>query len=135
MCPESGRILSEGETYLNIGNSKFKVITLQKWITAPLTSNISPGPYESLSPSHALGCTGPINFENFSDFELDSEDESHSDHSETSDSANPSPATEYLFRKHLFDAQENLKGLSIVQSCIPSHKVKYGGSTLDGQCD
>ena len=114
MCPESGRILSEGETYLNISHSMFKVMALQKQNTALLTSNISPGPYESLSPSHALGHTGPINFENFLDFELDLEDGSHLDHSETSDSANPSPAMEDLFRKHLFDAQENLKGLSIV---------------------
>jgi len=113
-CPESGRILSEGETYLNIGHSMFKVMALQKWITAPLTSNIRPGPYESLSLSHALGHTGLVNFENFLDFELDLGDGSHLDHSETSDSANPSPAMEDLFRKHLFDAQDNLKGLSIV---------------------
>src|SRR5258707_12229399 len=93
---------------------------------------VAPPNHSALAPNLTDSC----NFEFFTEFQLDSDDEDihESDILDDVDSIHLAPSSEEMFHKWFSDAKMALKNLSNVRGHIPGNKVMYAGSTLNGKC-
>src|SRR5258708_35863849 len=106
----------------------------QKLVAPPNHSALAPNS-DLPHPSHSLAQTDSCNFEFFTEFQLDSNDEDihESDILDAVDSIHLAPSSEQMFRKWFSDAKMALKNISNARGHIPGNKVLYARSTLNGK--